>query len=352
MVVTIFKGDTNLPFSGKTIHLGRPHSKRLYDWKGWKEFKHITEQFKPDIVQANAADTLKFAVSSKFLYKWNSRIVFRNANKMGDFIDSKVKWQLNRFYISQIDYTISVSKECEKDFKSTFPYPAKNIKTVEIGVEKKKVGGIPQDLKKIFRKGPVLTHIGGFVPEKNHAGLIRIFSNVLKELPEIQLVLIGKGELQEEIRKSTEELGINDQVHFLNYRNDVLEILSHSKAFVMPSLIEGLPAVILEAMYCKTPVVAYNVGGIGEVVHMKSTGWLVEKGDEVAFQMSIKEVLTDEERVEKKITAAKDMIFAKFMNDKIARRFAETYQELLHKNECVSSDSHLSRKSQKKVTNV
>ena len=111
VLVSIFKGDADLPFYGKMIHLGRPLSRRFYDRKAWRELNGIIQQFDPDIIQANAADTLKFAVSSKMMYRWNVPIVFRNANKMGDFIDSKVKWYLNKFYLSKVRQVISVSQE-------------------------------------------------------------------------------------------------------------------------------------------------------------------------------------------------------------------------------------------------
>jgi glycosyltransferase involved in cell wall biosynthesis len=329
LVVSIFKGDAQLPFKGAVIGLERPLSKRFVDFKGWKKFNSIIKEFNPDIIQANAADTLKFAVSSKMLFSWKQPLIYRNANKMGDFITSKIKWQLNNFYVSRVAYVISVSEECERDFIKTFSYPQEKISTVEIGVEEQKLGGIPDDLKEIFQRGPVITHIGGFVPEKNHEGLINIFNKSLEKFPKIQLLLLGKGNLEGKIKSKVKELQIQDKVHFLGYRNDVLDILHHSKAFVLPSLIEGLPAVILEAMYCETPVVAYNVGGIGEVVIQGETGWLVEKNEEEKFQEQLEGILKGNENIPERIKAAKKMISDKFLNNQIAKRFAKCYFEVL-----------------------
>ena len=329
LVVTIFKGDSQLPFKGSLIGLDRPLSKRFFDFKGWKKFNSIINEFNPDIIQANAADTLKFAVSSKMLYSWKQPLVYRNANKMGDFITSKLKWRLNNFYISKVAYVISVSEECERDFIKTFSYPQEKISTVEIGVEEQKLGGIPDDLQEIFERGPVVSHIGGFVPEKNHEGLINIFKGSLEKFPETQLLLMGKGNLEGIIKSKVEELQIQNNVHFLGYRSDVLDILNNSKAFVLPSLIEGLPAVILEAMYCETPVVAYNVGGIGEVVIQGETGWLVEKNEEEEFQDQLEEILKGNENISDRVKAAKNMISDKFLNKQIAIRFAKCYFELL-----------------------
>ncbi|WZL88730.1 glycosyltransferase [Salinimicrobium sp. 3283s] len=328
LVVTIYKGDAELPFIGRIQHLNRKLSNRFFDYGGWRRFSKIIKDFKPDIIQANASDTLKFAASSKMLFSWNQPLIYRNANKMGDFISSKLKWHLNNFYLSKLAYVISVSKECEKDFIETFSYPQAKISTVEIGVEEKEIGEIPEDLREIFKKGPVLSHIGGFVPEKNHKGLLRIFKNILMNYPESQLFLMGKGRLEEEIKSKVEKMQIKENVHFLGYRNDVLEILHHSQAFVLPSLIEGLPAVILEAMYAETPVVAYNVGGIGEVVTNGETGWLIKKNEENYFCEKVNEILSSNGDLQVRVRNAKNMITGKFLNPSIAKRFLSCYSDV------------------------
>lgn len=336
IVISIFQGNSQLPFRGKMIHLDRPLSKRFYDFKAWKHFSDIVKDFEPDIIQLNAADTLKFAVASRLLHSWNSALIYRNANKFGDFIDSKWKWQLNNFQISQMEYVISVSQECEKDFIKTFNYPQHKSETVEIGVEDLPIGAIPSDLQEIFNAGPVITHIGGFVPEKNHEGLINIFENVHKKFPKAQILLLGKGYLQADIKEKVAQLGIKENVHFLGYRNDVLDILKHSQVFVLPSLIEGLPGVILEAMFCETPVVAYTVGGIGEVVTDR-TGWPINKGDEKGFQVALEKVLEDSNDTSEKVVTAKKMITEKFINDKIAERFTKAYRKCLKQEKDITA---------------
>ena len=328
LVVTIFCGDSDLPFAGKIIELNLKQKYRFFDLNGWKKFHRIIKEFKPDVIQANAADTLKFASSSKRIFKWSAPIIFRNANKMGDFINSSVKLKLNNFYLEEVNSVISVSKECENNFRETFSFPAKNIQTIEIGVEEVKPSDIPSDLEKIFRKGPVLCHIGSFVTEKNHQGLIRIFKKIANDFPNSQLLLIGKGNLQRETEILVKELNLESNVHFLGYRNDVFNILAHSSAYLMPSLIEGLPAVILEAMYCNTAVVANNVGGIGEVLIEGETGWPISVGDEDSFANAVEEILKGTPYVNDRVKTAKEMVMQRFLNSVIAERFMRAYQKI------------------------
>ena len=328
IVVTIFRGDSKLPFSGKIIELNLKERYRFIDINGWKEFHRIIKKFKPDIVQANAADTLKFASSSKRIFKWSVPIIFRNANKMGDFINSSLKLKLNNFYLEKVNSVISVSKECEKNFRETFIFSDKEIRTIEIGVEEVLPSNIPPDLEIIFNKGPVLCHIGSFVPEKNHKGLIRIFKRIINNFPETQLLLIGKGHLLEDSKTLVNDLNMESNIHFLGYRNDVFDILAHSKAYLMPSYIEGLPAVILEAMYCKTPVVANNVGGIGEVLIEGQTGWPISVGDEEKFVNAVGDIIKNSSYVDDRVEAAKEMVMQRFLNSIIAERFMQAYKKV------------------------
>ena len=326
LMVSIFLGDAELPFEGRVINLNRKLSKRFYDINAWNSFNKIVKDFKPTVIQANAADTLKFVVSSKLLFYIRTPLIYRNANKMGDFIKSNLVKALNHFYISKLDYVISVSKECEKDFIKTFRFSQNKIRTVEIGVEDRIIKKKPLFLEEIKTKAnTVFCHIGSFVPEKNHVGLIRIFAEVVKKYPDSQLVLIGKGHLMPEVMKFVSEKEISKNVHFLEYRTDVLEILYFSDAFLLPSLIEGLPAVILEAMYTETAVVAYTVGGIQEVVQANKTGWLVKKNKEGDFLESILELMEKPEKKKLFESNAKEMITNKFLNRKIAKRFEEVY---------------------------
>lgn len=82
-------------------------------------------------------------------------------------------------------------------------------------------------------------------------------------------------------------------------------------------------------MYCKTPVIAYDVGGISEVVKAKETGWLIKKGDEDGFGDAIREVLNSQIEKESRINAAKRLIQHSFLNSKIAERFETVYEEVI-----------------------
>lgn len=333
LIICLIDGKVELPFDGEVICIKANIHNRFFDFSAWKLLAERIEEFKPDIVQANASDTLKYTVLSKILFRWNAKIVFRNANKLGDFIKSKPHFLLNKWFISKVDFIASVSNLCKEDFIKTFNYSPKEILTLPIGVEDSKQApyenltflGIPLNRK-------VLLSVASFVPEKNHVGLISIFRKIHDEHKDTHLLLIGEGKQKERIMSLVKEYDLNDFVLFTSERKDIQLIMPCCNALLMPSHIEGLPAVILEAFISKLPVVAYNVGGIAEVLNNK-TGWLIAKDLENDFADAVCEILNkkNKQMVEEKLLNAFSLCHNFYLNTGIASRFSEMYKNLIGK---------------------
>ena len=101
----------------------------------------------------------------------------------------------------------------------------------------------------------VIGHVGRFNQQKNHKKLIEIFASIKSINPNSVLMLIGKGELENEIKKQVSTLGLTDSVIFTGVRNDVPKLLSAMDVFVFPSLYEGLPNVVIEAQASSLPCI-------------------------------------------------------------------------------------------------
>lgn len=106
-----------------------------------------------------------------------------------------------------------------------------------------------------------ILHIGRFMEQKNHEGLIRAFALFHKQYPKSVLQLIGDGEKRKEIERLVEALGLLDCVEFLGLQSNVYGYLHGADIFTLPSLYEGLPMTLIEAMGTGLPIVATNVGG-------------------------------------------------------------------------------------------
>ncbi|MBT1709595.1 glycosyltransferase family 4 protein [Fulvivirgaceae bacterium PWU5] len=326
-VVSLVPGTATLPFEGEIYCLNRTLKKRFADVAGWRKLAAYIEEIRPDVVQANASDTLKFAVFSKLLTGWKAPLVYRNANKASDFINSYPKLVFNRFLARRATHVISVSEICRQDFIKLYGIPERKTTMIPIGIERVAIPSAPPaDLAHVFNgEARVLVNIASLVPEKNHEGLLRIARELLKQGEKVRVVVLGDGKLRPVLEESIRQMGLEGQVQLLGYRRDVPAILAHADAYVLPSLIEGLPGTILEAFYSRVPVIAYNVGGIGEVVQTDHTGWLVEKSNEAGFIVAVRQALHDATHTAAIREEAYQRVIRDFMNEHIAERFARVY---------------------------
>ena len=114
----------------------------------------------------------------------------------------------------------------------------------------------------------VIGHVGRFVHQKNHAFLLEIFAELKKRVPEAHLLLVGGGRLEEQTKRLASDLGVVDSVTFAGVRADVETLMLHAMdVFVLPSVIEGLPLVLVEAQAAGLPcVISDRVSPSADVV--------------------------------------------------------------------------------------
>lgn len=138
--------------------------------------------------------------------------------------------------------------------------------------------------------------VGRIEPQKDYPTLLRALSKVPQEYS-IKVLIAGKGSRADHVTTLRTQLDLNDRISFLGVRRDVPDLLAASDGFVLSSVSEGFPNVVMEALASATPVVATNVGGVPELVQDEKTGFLVSPRDpsELARSM-IRMMETPEEK--------------------------------------------------------
>lgn len=279
--------------------------------------------FHPDLVQANAGDTLKYAVLTRAVFGLKYKVVFRNASMVSAYLRNPFKRLMQGLLLRQMDRVISVSDASKEDILALYPFLGNKIETIPIAVDTE---GATTATAVEINEGwdhPVFIHVGGFTFEKNHEGLIRIFESFRFHYATGSLLLVGDGLLKSRIERLVNQKSMA-AVKFLGSRDDIPALLKCADVLVLPSLIEGLPAVILEAFANRIPVVAYDVGGISEVLINGRTGWLVTPGDEEAFVEAMKAAM-DSEMKENVVNAAYQSVVEKYSLRRVAERFLSAY---------------------------
>jgi len=130
---------------------------------------------------------------------------------------------------------------------------------------------------------------------KNIPMMLRVFKQVLQRVPDTRFLIAGDGPQRDNLKSQAEALGIADKVHFIGLRFDLAEIYQLMDVFLLTSFSEGISVTLLESMASGVPAVVTDVGGNGEVVKDRETGFLVPLHDETGFADRIVSILTDAE---------------------------------------------------------
>lgn len=265
-------------------------------------------------------------MGAKYIYKGNFRLIYRNANQISPFLRGNLQRWYHRFLLNQTDGVISVSNASKADLLKAFGFK-KRIEVIPIGINPSEIDSKSSAVINIDLPASYLLHMGAWVPEKDPIGLLEMYSSVSKSNSKvIPLVFLGSGKLEFEMRNKIKSLGLGKSVFLIKNQRNPFPILKNANALLMPSKIEGLPGVILEAIFLKIPVIAYGVGGISEVLENKKTGWLVEAGDSQSFKESILQVINSPASELEKITAAAhSLVLKNYQIDQIAKEFERFY---------------------------
>jgi len=201
--------------------------------------------------------------------------------------------ELERFLGRFTDKLIAVSPSEKRSIVRSNVISAEKIEVINNAVnvsELSQNGFIPAEVKKELNL-PLDSYIIGTVGLLNVAKgqkyLILAGVEALKKIPNLKILIVGSGELEEELKALTRQQQISSQVIFTGYRSDVARMLSVMDIFVLPSLWEAMPFAVLEAMAVGKPVIATEVDGARDAVIHGETGLLVPTGDEKALAKAI-----------------------------------------------------------------
>jgi glycosyltransferase involved in cell wall biosynthesis len=198
----------------------------------------------------------------------------------------------------------------------------KNTKKIYTGVE-------VLDVAPAATNAMTIGTIGRLLPLKGIVHLLRAISTVRGEFPDVRLEIVGDGPQRSDLQQQIIELGLKDTVSLLGWLPEVNSAMANWHIFVQPSLEEGLPVALLEAMAAGLPVIASAVGGIPEIVEDGVTGRLVAPGDPVALAQSLREMLLNVELRQRLGRAARLRIRRHFSSEAMVRQISEVYDELL-----------------------
>jgi glycosyltransferase involved in cell wall biosynthesis len=175
---------------------------------------------------------------------------------------------------------------------------------------------------------PLAVSVGRFHEQKDQRTLLRAWADVTHRMPDAVLALIGSGPLEGALRKQAAALQLGDSLRFVVPRQGLGAVYADADVFVLSSLWEGLPYVVLEAMDARLPVVTTAVDGIPEAVTEGVTGFLVPPADPAALADAVVTVLGDLQRARAMGEAGRARVVSDFALDRMTDAYVELYTAL------------------------
>jgi len=264
-------------------------------------------------------------------------ISWRYGSKFVDFIAKIYSKTIGKFIFRLCDKIILMSNEIVKD--------ARNL-----GIREDKIVVIPngvdfnrfnlkkinqQEIRKIRRElcisenEAIILNVSRLVRVKRIDILIKITKRLLEKGLRVKTVIVGDGPYSREYEKLAKMAKIENNILFTGFRTDIPLIMKVCDIFVLPSLSEGLPTVLLEASACCKPVIATNTGGIPDIITHGKTGFLVEPENINSFVFFIEKLLYNKSLSKKLGKNAYKHVRKKFNWNLIIKRYKDIYAELV-----------------------
>ncbi len=182
--------------------------------------------------------------------------------------------------------------------------------------------GIPNDAF-------VIGVVGRLSREKGHQHFFNAVAPVCREWPSVRCVIVGDGPLRKSLSAEVDRLGIRSQVMFMGFRRDIAGMYSLMDMVVLPSLGEGLPVTLLEAMALGKPTVASSVGGVPEVIQDGCQGLVVPPGEPGSLRAAMERILTDRELRGRLGQSAAARVRSEFGAERLVEQTCEVYRAVL-----------------------
>lgn len=297
----------------------------------WKLYR-LFRAYQPDIIHThNTQPFLEGGIAARMA----GVPVIIHTDHGREFPDKRrymfAEWVMAHF----IDQVVAVSDAVKRDLCRFEKISERKIRTIVNGIDGEKFGQTyDRELKK-RELGINGTHVivagyaGRLSAEKGLVHLIGAMKMLTREFPNALLLIAGDGQLREELENDAARRGLKQNIRFLGPRADIHEIMGLLDIFVLPSLREGLPLVLLEAAAASLPIIATDVGGNNSIVKNGVNGLLVRPGDDAALWRALKELAWDALRRQTFGKSSLRLFHEGFSASAMMREYKQLYHDCL-----------------------
>lgn len=312
-----------------TVQMARAVTPRT-DAIAVRDLAEVVREVKPDLVHAHSSK----AGATARLQRLRNRAVPVVYTPHGYSFASHFAKGMQRVAYREMEHLLSpltsrIVCVCESEARLARTVAAsKRVRVVYNGITAAEAGPVDPRVSELARSGPVICAMALLRSGKGLETLIDATPSVLSRHPRAQIAILGDGPGLEELRARASARKAAHAIHFLGFHQEPLSALRGAQVFVHPSLAEAFPYAILEAMAAGVPIVASDVGGIGEAVLDGQSATLVAPGRSEDLARALVAALDDPARQAEIARAARARFERYFTFETMLDRLISVYSEL------------------------
>ena len=323
VVISLYSIETpiSLRLKDKNIRVVFLNKKNGLDFNVIKTLREILRKENPDVIHTHLY-SLKYVFLSTLFLKDKKKII-HTIHNVAEKECTKFDRIINKsLFKHRKSIPVALSEEIKKTIHDLYHLNIDSIPVIYNGVALNKL--IPKKTYDISNK-TVFTHVGRFFEQKNHSCLIKTFAKYYKINNNCELRLIGIGEKMEEMKELAKNLYMDDAIIFYGQREDIPELLNESDIFVFPSVYEGIPIALIEAMGTGLPIIASEVGGIKDMLKNNESAILITPNENELLEALTK--LAENSSLREKIGTSAKKASIKFSASNMAEEYIKLYEK-------------------------
>jgi glycosyltransferase involved in cell wall biosynthesis len=332
------RGDVNSPpnaFVAAARELGLEveviPERRRFDLKVISALRGIVESRHPDIIVTNSVKS-HFLMWRSRLWRQHRWVAFHHGYTDTDR-KMRVYNRLDRWSLPHADRLVTVCHAFANELVSSTGLSLDKISVQHNAIRRRpsvsatEVAGLRSRFG-IAEDERIVLSVGRLSREKAHIDLLEAFKHLRTTHPDLslKLVLVGDGPERSRLEAAAESLGCQQHVVFAGQVSDVQPFYAMADVFALPSLSEGSPNVLLEAMATNLPVVATAVGGVPEMVENSVSALLVPPNDPPSLAAALATLLTDKDLARRLVKKAATLVDTQYSPENYVRALAEIYR--------------------------
>jgi glycosyltransferase involved in cell wall biosynthesis len=299
----------------------------------YRRLRRLFRELRPDVLHINnggypGAETCRLAALAARAEGVPGIVHFVHSTATPPVFPSAVERAFDRRIDAATDVWVTAADRAASALHEHRAIPRDRIRTVHYGIAATRDAGRARPAARDGRP-PTAVVVASFDPGKGHAVLIDALAALERDGFALRTLLVGTGPERDAVERRAVRAGVDGDVRFLGWRDDVPRILDESDLLVLPSIaFECLPYSILEAMLHGLPVVASDLAGIPEEVIDGETGRVVPPGDAPALARAIRDVLGDPARARAMGEKGRERVESTFGLDRMVAQMREIYLSL------------------------